>query len=1053
MNQKEKILESWIMVEHLSEGDINLRDSKLFTFQYLKDDDFYDLFKKKIKYLNLKPYHKGGIVVYFDVFKFTEVINFLRYTFNLPVSNQEISLGNKFSFALYFDKDLKISADMTFLTESSYIRNFHTIPSEKEFKEFEEDFNKKIQEIFDCPEDKPYKEWFNKAILNILQTNKIDINNCRMKPLKNLETDATNLHSFFVNDLQKAKSVQSKNLNDYLMGNSSNRKDLDSRSTSSKFNRHIFVDILQPKNYPLSRFPSNLKFAPSFMQQVAINLSLGYDSNNMRSVNGPPGTGKTTLLRDIFAQLLVDQSYEITKLNNKKIQGNDETVYWENGSHKASIGILPAKIAENGIIVASSNNGAVKNIVDELPLISEIDNSLIDEIKGIDYFKDISNSKLSTVWVEENGKHIEKLEAEKQRDEKFWGLFSLEGGRKENMQYIITALKHVVNDLKNNYISDDNVYSEFEKKYNEALSYRNKRQEVSDKYFSLEKFKYELLNKKSKLSKNVKLRESEFSNFKNNINLKLDELYLNKSHLNQKVNELKNDSSNISENKKMIENSIDVLKLQKPGFFQFSRKKTYNEQMRKYLDELLQILDKERTTKSMLDDFVQELKAIESQISHENKLIKDKNSEIVQATQKDDYEIKKLEAKIRDLKDVFVNTDVNVLDFSLSYDDLQMSNPWFDEEYRRIQSELFISALKVRKQFLYENIKNIEAATRIWDKQQNYLDKNIIIQEAWNWINMTVPVISSTFASMGRMFSNIRANSLGHLFIDEAGQALPQASVGAIFRCKHVMAVGDPAQIKPVLTLDSYILSLLRQKYGVGQAYLSEDASTQTLIDSASQYGFYKNINNPEDWIGIPLWVHRRCKYPMFNISNEISYGGNMVQGNKSDGKAEWYDVGGSADNKYVKEQGELLVEKIKKLAETNKDILDKTKKDQVYVISPFKNVAYKLSEKLAKDINFTRYDSKDSKDSPTNVGTVHTFQGKEAPIVFLVLGTDEKSKGAANWAMGSENPNIMNVSVTRAKKEFYIIGDKKLYSSLGSDVIDKTMNEIRKFNSKPKEC
>lgn len=551
----------------------------------------------------------------------------------------------------------------------------------------------------------------------------------------------------------------------------------------------------------------------------------------------------------------------------------------------------------------------MKNIVDELPLISEIDESLVDELKKIDYFKDISNSKVSTKWVKENGKNIEKLESEKNSEEKFWGLFSLEGGRKENMKYIITALKHVVNDLKNNYISDDNVYSEFEKKYNEALSYRNKRQEVSDKYFSLEKFEYELLNKKSKFSKNVKFRESEFSNLKNNVNLKLEELYLNKSHLNQKVNELKNDLSNISENKKMIENSIDVLKLKKPGFFQFSRKKTYNEQMRKYLDELLQILDKERTTKSMLDDFVQELKAIESQISHENKLIKDKNSEIVQATQKDDYEIKKLEAKIRDLKDVFVNTDVNVLDFSLSYDDLQMSNPWFDEEYRRIQSELFISALKVRKQFLYENIKNIEAATRIWDKQQNYLDKNIIIQEAWNWINMTVPVISSTFASMGRMFSNIQANSLGYLFIDEAGQALPQASVGAIFRCKHVMAVGDPAQIKPVLTLDSYILSLLRQKYGVGQAYLSEDASTQTLIDSASQYGFYKNINNPEDWIGIPLWVHRRCKYPMFNISNEISYGGNMVQGNKSDGKAEWYDVGGSADNKYVKEQGELLVE------------------------------------------------------------------------------------------------------------------------------------------------
>ena len=144
---------------------------------------------------------------------------------------------------------------------------------------------------------------------------------------------------------------------------------------------------------------------------------------------------------------------------------------------------------------------------------------MADEIKRINYFKDISNSKLLTEWVEENGKYIEKLEGEKQLDEKFWGLFSLEGGRKENMQYIITALKYVVDDLKNNYISDNNVYSEFEKKYNEALSYRNKRQEISEKYFSLEKFECELLNKKSKFSKNVKFRESEFSNLKNNVNL------------------------------------------------------------------------------------------------------------------------------------------------------------------------------------------------------------------------------------------------------------------------------------------------------------------------------------------------------------------------------------------------------------------------------------------------------------------------------------------------------------------------------------------------------
>lgn len=63
-----------------------------------------------------------------------------------------------------------------------------------------------------------------------------------------------------------------------------------------------------------------------------------------------------------------------------------------------------------------------------------------------------------------------------------------------------------------------------------------------------------------------------------------------------------------------------------------------------------------------------------------------------------------------------------------------------------------------------------------------------------------------------------------------------------------------------------------------------------------------------------------------------------------------------------------------------NPDIINKQKKDIIYVISPFKNVAYQLSKELNK-IEFTRYDKKGK---PTNIGTVHTFQGKEAPIVFL---------------------------------------------------------------------
>lgn len=127
----------------------------------------------------------------------------------------------------------------------------------------------------------------------------------------------------------------------------------------------------------------------------------------------------------------------------------------------------------------------------------------------------------------------------------------------------------------------------------------------------------------------------------------------------------------------------------------------------------------------------------------------------------------------------------------------------------------------------------------------------------------------------------------------------------------------------------------------------------------------------------------------MFTISNMISYDGFMVQGMEKYGKADWFDVGGMANNKYVEEQGEFLLHKLKEMIDKNPKILDKKEKDVVYVITPFSNVAYQLSQKLRK-IHFTRYDEQGK---PTNVGTVHTFQGKEAPIVFFVLGADRQEQ------------------------------------------------------------
>ena len=887
MIEKDKILESWIMVEHLSEGDISLKDKNILTMNDLQGQDFYSLFLYEIKKKKWNQRQKGGVVVYFDVFKFQEVAAILREKYHLKPTDEEIRLGDKFSFALYFDRNLNFLSDMTFFTESAYIRYYKKVPHEKEFREFEENFKNQLSQDFDETVADPEK--FNAAIQKELLRYGVDAANCRIQLLENIETEATNLHSFFIDDLEKAKRIETDNLNAYLYGNKEERRNLDSKKDSVNFQPHIFEQILQPKSYPLGRFPSNTKYALSLMQQVAVNLSVGFDNNRMRSVNGPPGTGKTTLLKDIFAQLVVQQAYDIANLSNHFIEGTDKTIYFNH----ASIGEIPEYIIENSIVVASSNNGAVQNIVNELPLSKEVDKALLEELKEADYFREISNVKLSSKWLEdENGKKREELFKESvPGEEKFWGVFSLEGGKTDNMANILKNMKHIHKYLEEEYVPDQDIYKQFLKHYEEAKAVQIKMQAFADGIRTYQ----ECIKALDMFCANY---QKDLEKKKNELNTELQKLEADRQEHRQQLEQLKaqleaaeDRTETVRKNMESMNQCLQIYKGQRPHFFAGKkRKEEYRSRLNEITDQLVALshedIEYSKRKKEINNNILLCRKNLELSTKKQEDLQRQFDGWQIAATDK----ISNLEKRVHAYEKLGNDSHVEMLNMSQAYDDLQMSTPWFDQSYRVLQSKLFVMALRVRKQFLYENRKNIKAAIIIWGQQKKYLEKKAVIEAAWNWINMTIPVISSTFASISRMCKNLGKETLGHLFIDEAGQALPQAAVGAIYRSKYVMAVGDPLQIKPVLTLDSNTLDMLGRHFGVTEKYLSESASVQTLVDAASQYGFYRKQDKCDDsWIGIPLWVHRRCRYPMFTISNTISYDGFMVQGIKEYGKTGWF--------------------------------------------------------------------------------------------------------------------------------------------------------------------
>ncbi|MBS6930340.1 MAG: DNA helicase, partial [Lachnospiraceae bacterium oral taxon 082] len=284
------ILDAWIMVEHLSEGEINLKDRDILLLDDLTDKKYKKYFQTLMERSEKKKYKNSGLVLYLDIFKFAEVVEFLREKYGVAKTQSDINYGNKFSIALYFDKNINFISDNIFFTCSGYMRYLQDVPSKSDFQEFEEKFKEKTIKRFEGSEDN--QEKFDNALNALLNEYNIDIKNCRVQILSNIETEATNLHSFFIEDLNKAKEIDNTNLKRYLTGgNIKDRINLDSKNDSPNYNQSVFEKILEPQNYPLGRFPSKTEFALSFMQQVAVNLTIGYDNSNMRSVNGPPGTG------------------------------------------------------------------------------------------------------------------------------------------------------------------------------------------------------------------------------------------------------------------------------------------------------------------------------------------------------------------------------------------------------------------------------------------------------------------------------------------------------------------------------------------------------------------------------------------------------------------------------------------------------------------------------------------------------------------------------------------------------------------------------------------
>jgi len=409
--------------------------------------------------------------------------------------------------------------------------------------------------------------------------------------------------------------------------------------------------------------------------------------------------------------------------------------------------------------------------------------------------------------------------------------------------------------------------------------------------------------------------------------------------------------------------------------------------------------------------------------------------------------------ELADLKNSFTDIDTPRTSEELETEEFQIRGLWNDKELSRLRTELFCAALSLHEAWLADvGRSKVDGGTAGFAGNimaiSTYLRGHTRLEHEdaltiWQSLFMIVPVVSTTFASFAKQFKDVGPNSLGWLFIDEAGQAVPQAAVGALWRAQNAVVVGDPLQIEPVFTVPANLIrsiASLSSHTNEGD-YAPDSVSAQNLADACNQYGTYTSSSEGESktWIGSPLRVHRRCIEPMFSVSNNIAYEGKMIYGlpHKSvpdvppvPVESSWVHIPGETSRQQVV-PGQ--VEFVVKLIVTA--FVQQGELPAIYVISPFKSIKKELQNKMNSDWAIYGATTKPPKRTlkdwcKERIGTVHTFQGKEEDCVIMILGADSHSKiGAAQWV--ASKPNLLNVAITRAKKRCFIVGDKNLWAQM----------------------
>ena len=284
-----------------------------------------------------------------------------------------------------------------------------------------------------------------------------------------------------------------------------------------------------------------------------------------------------------------------------------------------------------------------------------------------------------------------------------------------------------------------------------------------------------------------------------------------------------------------------------------------------------------------------------------------------------------------------------------------------------------------------------------------------------------------------RHYPEYHFNFIDLLIIDEAGQASPEKLAPLFALAKQALVVGDKHQIEPIWGISKYVdmgnliedAKIPCPDNEIPERVLHLSASRGSAMLMAQQASAVQLPDYEEP--GLHLREHRRCQETVINFCRELIYPKLEV---KTSARPRplglppmgYLHIPGQSQRSGSSLKNEYEAANIAKWISDNAQALRThfenklALKDIIGVVTPYASQAQAIWRALA-NAGLGR--------EKITVGTVHSLQGAEKPIVLFSPGYGPND----TTSFIDRTPNLLNVAVSRAKDSFLVFGNMDAFS------------------------